>query len=95
MSSNIINSGNCPRCRCCKRPLINNSVDNLKAHAEEMELSQINFLDSCRNYCEDDLTKCKTVQYCFIDGALFEVTFEESEQLDDFAFKLREADNHG
>lgn len=63
----------------------------LKAHAAEVELEGVSFMDAEGEPCDATTDKCVEVEYTFVDGVSYVLTKAESEeQLMGFEFMLKE-----
>lgn len=65
-----------------------NTVEEIKAHADVMEVKGFDFLDEHMNYARR-LRKCVLVRVTFIDDKVMTCTFDEFSQFDTYEFKLR------
>ena len=68
------------------------SISDMTVHADDFELIGVDYLDSAGGMCIERMDVCTQVRYLFIDGAVFVLTKEESETLDNFAFITSDVD---
>lgn len=68
------------------------TAENVKAHADVMELQAIAFLDSSGKYAQT-MDLCTEVRLTFIDATTFRLAPAEFEKLSDYKFRLRPSEN--
>lgn len=69
------------------------TVEEVKSHAERMELAGVSFWDGNGQFVEREMTP-DSVGLSFIDGTKALLTWDQFQEFADFEFKLRPVDAH-